>query len=83
MYNGVAFRGVTSKGIEIITKEGETITLEADTVMVVNKYRKNTNLYDALEGRVPERYLIGDAKSDQRRYIRGAINEGARVGLAI
>lgn len=83
VYNGATFRGVTSTGIKIITKEGETKTIEADTVMIANKYRKNTKLYDALEGKVPERYLIGDAKSDQRGYIRGAINDGARIGLAV
>ena len=67
VYNGVTFQGVTSKkGIKIITKEGETKTIEADTVMVVNKYRKNSKLYEALQGNVPERYLIGARRSPRQ-----------------
>lgn len=83
VYNGVKYQEVTPEGIKITTKEGETKAIEADTVMVVNKYRKNAKLYEALQGKVPELYLIGDAKSDERGYIRGAISDGARIGLIV
>jgi 2,4-dienoyl-CoA reductase (NADPH2) len=82
-YNGVKYQEVAPEGIKIVTREGEKKVIEADTVLVVNKYRKNTKLYEALQGKVSELYLIGDAKSDERGYIRGAINDGARIGLAV
>lgn len=81
--NGVKYQEVTSKGITVTTREGNRTTIKADTVMVVNKHNKNTGLYQDLKDMVPELYLIGDAKSDQRGYIRGAINDGARVALEV
>jgi len=83
IFNGVKYQEATSKGITITTKEGEAKTIEADNVIVVNKYKKNADLYQALEGKVTELYLIGDAKSDERGYIVGAIHDGARLALTI
>jgi 2,4-dienoyl-CoA reductase (NADPH2) len=84
VYTGVKYKEVNKKGLVIETKEGETVTLECDTVMVVTQYGLNDALYKALEGVVAERYLIGDAKSDAGPgYIHGAIHDGAKAGLAV
>jgi len=83
IYNGVKYGKVTSRGIDFTTAEGEDKTISADTVMVVNSYGRNEALYDALEGIVSERYLIGDAARDKTEYIKGAIYDGARVALKI
>lgn len=72
-----------SRGITIRTKQGERKTIEADTVIAIARYKKNTELYQALKGKVPELYLIGDAKSNQLGYIKEAIHDGAHVGLAV
>ncbi|MFC1929422.1 FAD-dependent oxidoreductase [Chloroflexota bacterium] len=82
-FSGVKYEEITSEGVTITPKDGERKTIEADTVMIITKYKKNSDLYQALEGKVPELHLIGDAKSDQQGYIIGAIHDGARVGLSI
>ena len=82
-FTGVKYEEITSKGITITTKDSQRKTIEADTIIVITRYEKNTDLYQALEGILPELHLIGDAKSDQPGYIVGAIHDGARAGLAI
>ena len=44
-------------------------------------YRKNDDLFKALEGKVSEVYCIGD--SSEPRRIMDAINEGYRTGLSL
>jgi len=84
VYTGVKYQEVNKKGLVIETKEGETVTLECDTVMVVTQYGLNDSLYKALEGVVAERYLVGDARSEAGPgYIHGAIRDGAEAGLAV
>jgi len=83
VFTGVKYQEITSKGITITTRDGEPKTTEADTVMVITKYSQNNELYEALKGKAPELYLIGDAKSDQQGYIVGAIYDGALVGLSV
>ena len=83
LYNGVKYNKATRDGLTITTSEGETKTILADTIMVVNKYAKNEGLLNALEGIVSERYLIGDASHDKSEYIQGAIHDGARAALKI
>jgi thioredoxin reductase len=85
IYTGVKkYKEVNKDGLVIETKDGQTLTLECDTVMVVTQYGQNTELFDALEGVVEERYLIGDANSSSGpAYIHGAIRDGATTGLKI
>ncbi|MEJ5201663.1 MAG: NAD(P)/FAD-dependent oxidoreductase [Anaerolineales bacterium] len=85
VYTGVKkYKAVNKEGLVIETKEGQEVTLECDTVMVVTQYGQNTDLFDALEGIVQERYLVGDAASAEGpAYIHGAIRDGANVALKI
>jgi 2,4-dienoyl-CoA reductase (NADPH2) len=82
-YAGVTCHKVTAQGMVVTTKEGKRVTLEADTVMVIEKAKKNFDLYEALKGSVPELYLIGDAKEDKTAWIHGAVHDGARTALSL
>ena len=81
MLTEVRYEEATVKGITIITKDGETRTIEADTILATVPPVPNTELFEALKGRVPEVYMIGDCK--EPRLILEAISDGSRIGRAI
>ncbi|MEI8132644.1 MAG: NAD(P)/FAD-dependent oxidoreductase [Leptolinea sp.] len=84
MYMGVKQYKPTKDGLVVVTKEGKEVSLECDTIMVVSQFSRNDALYNALEGVVAERHLIGDARNvDGPVYIHGAIRDGAVAGLAV
>lgn len=84
VHTGVKYKEVNRQGLVVQTPDGQTQTLECDTVMVVSQYGPNCKLYEALEGLGVERRLIGDARhSDGPGYIYGAIRDGALAGLAV
>ena len=79
---------ITSTICEAITENGVIVTTEekkeeipADSIILAVGYRSDNELYQALEGKIPEVYCIGDAASPQR--IREAINDGYRAGLSV
>jgi thioredoxin reductase len=74
---------VTDKGVNIITREGDRQTLEADTVMAVVPPAPNTALFEALKGKVSELHLIGDAKTEESQLILGAVSDGSEVARTI
>ena len=78
LLSGVTINEITDRGVAITTKEGERKELTADTVMAVIPPDPNKALYDALRGKVPEVYLIGDAK-EESHYILGAVSDGAET----
>jgi 2,4-dienoyl-CoA reductase (NADPH2) len=82
-YSGVTYEEITGRGMTIKTREGETLHLDADTVMVMELDRKNLDLYEMLQGRVPEIHLIGDAREDENGWLHGAVRDGVRAGLAV
>jgi 2,4-dienoyl-CoA reductase (NADPH2) len=53
---------VTAKGLSYEDTDGKKHEIEADTVMPTAPLLPNDKLYKALEGKVPELYLIGDGK---------------------
>ncbi|BCW90951.1 NADPH dehydrogenase [Alphaproteobacteria bacterium SO-S41] len=53
----------------------------ADIVVLVTANRPNRDLYDALEGRVPQVFIAGDANAP--RYLETAVREGHRAGASI
>jgi len=81
MLTGVEYKEITDKGLSIITKEGKKQTIEADTVIPVLGLRADTELFEAVEGKAPEVYIIGDSK--EPHLLMEAIEDGARIGLAI
>ena len=57
--------------------------VEADNVLVVTHNTPNNRLYDALQGKVPEVTLVGDAQGNGWGSIQEAIRLGAEAALAI
>ena len=53
---------VTPTGLSYEDKDGARHDIEADTVMPTAPLLPNDKLYKALEGKVPELYLIGDGQ---------------------
>jgi 2,4-dienoyl-CoA reductase (NADPH2) len=61
MINGVKeYVEITDKGLTIIDKDGKKRTIEADTVVPALPLTPNMALKDAINGKVPEVYAIGD-----------------------
>jgi 2,4-dienoyl-CoA reductase-like NADH-dependent reductase (Old Yellow Enzyme family)/thioredoxin reductase len=80
MITGSVCEAITENGV-VITTEEKKEEIPADSIVVAVGYQPNNTLYQALEGRVPEVYCIGDAARPQR--IREAINDGYKVGLSM
>jgi 2,4-dienoyl-CoA reductase (NADPH2) len=71
---------VTAKGLSY-EKDGKTFEIEADTVMPTAPLLPNDKLYKALDGKVPELYLIGDGK--ESGMIVHAIRAGHQTAKAL
>jgi NADPH-dependent 2,4-dienoyl-CoA reductase/sulfur reductase-like enzyme len=81
LLSGVVYEEISEKGITLITKEGERQTLEADTIVLAIPTAPSTALLEALKGKVPQVYLIGDAKEPQD--IRLAIEDGFTTAYSL
>ena len=78
---GVKDVRVTEKGVVFKDKEGRERLLEADTVIPTAPLQPNHDLYEKLEGKVPELYLIGDGK--QAGMIVHAVRAGYQTAKAL
>ncbi len=78
---GVRLVDINHKGLTLVTKEGETRTLEADSVVCALPFAANKTLAESLEGKVPEVYVIGDC--NEPGLIPDATSAGWRVGNAV
>jgi 2,4-dienoyl-CoA reductase-like NADH-dependent reductase (Old Yellow Enzyme family)/thioredoxin reductase len=72
---------VTDKGLAFDDPNGQHVELEADTVMPTSPLKSNDKLYKALEGKVPELYLIGDGR--ESGMIVHAVRSGFQTAKAI
>jgi len=72
---------ITDKGLTLITREGETQTIKADSIMSALPLIKNTDLLKSLEGKVPQVYAVGDCR--EPLLIVDAIADGSRTARAI
>jgi len=81
MLTGVKYEQVTDRGLAITTKEEERQIIEADTIVLAAGAKPNRRLSQALEGKVPEVYDIGDCT--EPRGIAQAIADGYRIGRRI
>jgi pyruvate/2-oxoglutarate dehydrogenase complex dihydrolipoamide dehydrogenase (E3) component len=77
----IAKDSVTMAPIYLPSTTNQTKTLPADTVVLVTPNHGNRELFDALEGRVPVRHLVGDASS--ARYLRNVVRDGHLAGAAV
>jgi NADPH-dependent 2,4-dienoyl-CoA reductase/sulfur reductase-like enzyme len=78
---GVKNLVVTDKGVAFDDADGRHVELEADTVMPTAPLKPNDKLYKALEGKVPELYLIGDGK--EAGMIVHAVRSGFQTAKAL
>jgi 2,4-dienoyl-CoA reductase-like NADH-dependent reductase (Old Yellow Enzyme family)/thioredoxin reductase len=72
---------VTDEGIIAVDKKWAKHAIKAETVVLASGLRPRKQLYEALEGKVPELYLIGDAR--EPRKILNAVHEGFFIANTI
>lgn len=77
---GTQAKGLTGTGV-VTEHNGDIDELAADTVVLATGSQPVSNLYDQLQGRVGEVYLIGDAVKPRKAL--EAILEGFRIGREI
>ena len=80
MITGTTCEEITENGV-VVTIEEKKEKIPADSIILAVGYRPDNLLYQALEGKVPEVYCIGDAAKPQR--IREAMSDGYRAGLSV
>jgi 2,4-dienoyl-CoA reductase (NADPH2) len=71
------YREITDKGLIIVTKTGETKLIEADTILTAPPMVPNTELLNAIRGKVPEVYAIGDCL--EPRLSADAVADGSYI----
>ena len=79
--SGVKYEEITNEGLIITTKEGNKLTLQADTIIPAMPLMPNPDLLRSLKGKVSEVYLIGDCR--EPRMIPEAIADGWKVANTI
>jgi 2,4-dienoyl-CoA reductase (NADPH2) len=72
---------VTEKGLVFEDKAGVKTELEAGTIVPTSPLKPNDDLYEKLEGKVPELYLIGDGR--EAGMIVHAIRSGYQTACAL
>ena len=77
----VKYGEITDKGLTIISKEGKRQIIEADSIVPALPFMSNNELFESLQGKVPEIYSVGDCKEPQ--LIREAIADGAHIAYSI
>jgi 2,4-dienoyl-CoA reductase (NADPH2) len=80
---GVTFERISTEGVTIRMPDGTQEAIPCDSVLVVNRHRKNTALATEIQGKVPEVHVIGDAMSDKLGYVYGATHSAAELALTI
>lgn len=58
---GVKYEEINDEGLVVSRKDGTRQTLAADTVLVATPFAPDSGLLRALQGKVPELHVIGDA----------------------
>jgi len=76
MLVGVKYEAIIEDGLTINTSDGKKKTIACDTIIPAPLLRPNTELFQALIGKVPEICLIGDSK--EPHLILEAIESGSR-----
>ena len=77
----VKYKEITKEGVKYVDAEGKEQLVSADTVILATGRVPNRELYDALVGKVPELYDIGDCWRPDK--IGTAIHDAARIARHI
>jgi 2,4-dienoyl-CoA reductase (NADPH2) len=80
-YLGVKFANIGNGQLNVTTREGQTLTLEADTLMTALPLSPNRETMDKMKGLAPEVYYIGDCSDP--RLIAEATSAGALAAMKI
>ena len=72
---------VTNEGVILIDKGFSKMNIEADTIVLSVGLQSNKELYNSLVGKVPDLYLIGDARD--ARNIMGSIWDAYEIARAV
>ena len=75
------FTKITSKGIELINKEGKEVFIEAANIVLATGARPQSALARSLRSEIDELYEVGDCVETRR--LLEAIHEGAEAALKI
>jgi 2,4-dienoyl-CoA reductase (NADPH2) len=78
----VRFEKITETGLVLTTREGAKVTLPADSIVPVYPLKTNEELYQNLQGKVPEVYAIGACK-DPKALIVDAVEDAAKMASSI
>ena len=76
------FEEITKTGLVFTNRDGERVTLTADSILPVYPLKANEDLRESLEGRVPEVYAIGACK-DPKALIVDAVEDAAKIASSI
>jgi 2,4-dienoyl-CoA reductase-like NADH-dependent reductase (Old Yellow Enzyme family)/thioredoxin reductase len=68
---------ITDRGLVIVTKHGERLTVEMDTLVLAAGFRPNIELYEALQEKILEFHRAGDCVEPQK--ILEAIHDASRI----
>jgi len=83
MLTNVKCKKITRQGLITVSGGAKQAVISADTVILIEKHQNNHELYNRLVAENINVKIIGDARSDQLGYIKGAIHDGAEAGLAV
>ena len=78
----VTFEEITKTGLTFTTKEGDRTTREADSIVPVYSMKKNEDLVESLQGKVPEVHAIGACK-DPKSLIVDAVEDAAEIASSL
>jgi len=76
------FEEITKTELVFTTKDGTRVTLSADSIVPVYPLKTNEDLYECLQGKVPEVYAIGACK-DPKSMIVDAVEDAAKIASSI
>jgi 2,4-dienoyl-CoA reductase (NADPH2) len=80
-YLGVQFNSISKGKLNITTKEGQRVTLEADTIMTALPMSINNEIMKNMMGKAAEVYFVGDCPDP--KLIAEASATGSTVGNTI
>ena len=78
---GAKYVEITDKGLTVINKEDQRMTIEADSIVTAIPFKPNIEDPIALKGKVLEIYAVGDC--NQPQLIVDAIADGYRVARSL
>lgn len=81
LYRGCTIRRFLDDGVVFSRKEEEIQVVGFDTIVLALGVEPNAEIYAQLKGKVPELWLIGDARSPRNLMV--AVREGAEVALKL